>query len=53
MTIGEPMLFTGDNEDKNVVHSVTSKMMAKIHELAEESERRVRFSPSGARLPVT
>ncbi len=53
MTIGEPMLFTGDIEDKNVVHSVTSMMMAKIHELAEESERRVRFAPSGVRLPVT
>jgi len=53
MTVGEPMQFTGNMEDKDVVRSVTNSMMAKIHELAEESERRVRFIPSGVRLPVT
>ncbi|MBI2758027.1 MAG: 1-acyl-sn-glycerol-3-phosphate acyltransferase [Chloroflexi bacterium] len=53
MTVGEPMLFTGDLEDQNLVRSVTNSMMATIHELAEESERRVRFAPSGARLPAT
>ncbi|MBI1794737.1 MAG: 1-acyl-sn-glycerol-3-phosphate acyltransferase [Chloroflexi bacterium] len=52
MTVGEPMLFTGDIEDQSLVHSVTNSMMAKIHELAEESEQRVRFAPSGARLPA-
>jgi len=53
MTVGEPMQFAGNMEDKDVVRSVTNSMMAKIHELAEESERRVRFIPSGVRLPVT
>ncbi len=52
MTIGEPMRFSGDVEDQNLVQSVTMKMMEKIHELAEESERRVRIAPAGARLPA-
>ncbi len=52
MTVGEPVTFTGDIEDQNLVRSVTAAMMEKIHELAEESEQRVRFAPSGARLPA-
>lgn len=52
MTVGEPMLFTGDIEDQSLVRSVTNSMMAKIHELAEESEQRLRFAPSGSRLPA-
>ncbi len=52
MTIGEPMRFTGDTEDEKLVLSVTTRMMEKIHELAEESEHRVGISPAGARLPA-
>lgn len=52
MTVGEPMLFTGDIQDKDAVLSVTNSMMAKIHELTEESERRVRFVPAAVQLPV-
>ena len=52
MTIGEPMRFTGDAEDQDLVQSVTMRMMEKIRELAEESEHRVRIAPAGARLPA-
>lgn len=52
MTVGEPITFTGSIEDQSLVRSVTTTMMEKIHELAEESEQRVRFAPSGARLPA-
>ena len=52
MTIGEPMQFTGNADDQDLVRSVALKIMEKIRELAEESERRVRVAPAGARLPA-
>ncbi len=52
MTIGKPMQFTGDAENQNLVQLVTMKMMEKIRELADESERRLRIAPAGARLPA-
>lgn len=52
MTVGEPITFAGDVEDQSLVRSVTAAMMEKIHELAEESEQRVRFAPSAVRLPA-
>jgi 1-acyl-sn-glycerol-3-phosphate acyltransferase len=52
MTVGEPVCFSGNAEDKNLVRSVTNSMMARIHELAEESEQRVRFAPSGSKVPA-
>jgi hypothetical protein len=50
MTIGEPLQFSGDPENQSLVGSVTAVLMEKIHELAEESERRVCFTPSGIKL---
>jgi 1-acyl-sn-glycerol-3-phosphate acyltransferase len=52
MTVGKPMHFQGNAEDEQLVRSVTEHMMAKIHELAEESERRIHFALSGSRLPA-
>lgn len=52
MTVGEPMRFTGNAQDQNLVRAITAHMMEKIHQLAEESEQRVRFAPSGARMPA-
>ena len=51
MTVGEPMQFNGDPENESLVRSVTSQLMEKIHELAEESEQRVCVLPSG-RIPA-
>jgi 1-acyl-sn-glycerol-3-phosphate acyltransferase len=52
MTIGEPEQFRGDPEDQGLVYSVTARLMERIHILAEESERRVCFSPSGLKMPA-
>ena len=52
MTIGEPENFSGDPEDRDLVHSVTAVLMERIHNLAEESERRVCFTPSGLQMPA-
>jgi 1-acyl-sn-glycerol-3-phosphate acyltransferase len=52
MTIGEPLQFRGEPEDKKLVGTVTAVLMEKIHELAEESEHRVCFTPSGIKLPA-
>jgi 1-acyl-sn-glycerol-3-phosphate acyltransferase len=52
MTIGEPMQFTGETEDQSLVGSVTTLLMESIHELAEESEQRVCFMPSGMQMPA-
>jgi 1-acyl-sn-glycerol-3-phosphate acyltransferase len=52
MTIGEPEKFEGDPEDKGVVHTVTALLMERIHRLAEESEQRVCFAPSGLKMPA-
>ena len=52
MTIGEPMQFFGEIEDENLVRAVTARLMETIHELAEESERRVRLIPSGIQAPA-
>jgi len=48
MTVGEPMLFTGNVDDQDLVHSVTDRIMARIRELTEESEQRLRSVPAGA-----
>lgn len=42
VTIGKPMQFQGDVEDREHVHSVTTTMMDSIKSLAQESERRLR-----------
>jgi 1-acyl-sn-glycerol-3-phosphate acyltransferase len=47
MTIGEPVQFRGDIENEDLVHEVTTRLMEKIHELAQASERRVHLAPSG------
>ena len=52
MTMGEPMRFAGDAEDQSLVRAVTARIMERIHELAQESEQRLRFAPSGARMPA-
>ncbi len=52
VTVGQPMQFSGDVEDQNLVRRVTACLMERIHELAVESERRICFSPSGARMPA-
>jgi 1-acyl-sn-glycerol-3-phosphate acyltransferase len=52
MTIGEPEQFTGDPEDQSLVRSVTAMLMEGIHKLAEESEHRVCFTPSGVQMPA-
>src|SRR5574341_385416 len=52
MTVGEPMHFAGDVGDQRLVRAVTMSIMEKIHALAHESERRVPFAPSGARMPA-
>jgi 1-acyl-sn-glycerol-3-phosphate acyltransferase len=52
MTIGEPMQFTGEHEDQKLVRSVTTMIMEKIHELAEDSEKRVCSMPSGGQMPA-
>jgi hypothetical protein len=48
MTIGEPVKFTGNCEDKNLVQSVSALLMEKIHALAQASEQRVTFAAAGA-----
>ena len=52
MTIGEPLKFSGEPEDQNFVGKVTAVLMEKIHELAEESQQRVCFPPSGVQMPA-
>ena len=52
MTIGEPVQFSGGPEDEGLVRSVTSLLMEKINELADESERRICFTPSGLQMPA-
>lgn len=44
MTVGEPLIFNGDEEDRASVRSTTDQIMRRIVNLAAESE---------ARLPVT
>ena len=44
MTIGEPVRFTGDIQDPDQVHSVTARLMEKIHEMAKASEQRLTFA---------
>jgi 1-acyl-sn-glycerol-3-phosphate acyltransferase len=48
MTVGEPVQFDGDIENTDFVHSVTTQLMEKIHELVKASEQRVCFTPAGA-----
>ncbi len=52
ITIGEPERFEGDPEDQSLVHAVTALLMERIHSLAEESEHRVCFAPSGLQMPA-
>lgn len=42
MTVGNPIRFEGDVEDREFVHHVTDLMMREIRILAHESERRMR-----------
>jgi 1-acyl-sn-glycerol-3-phosphate acyltransferase len=42
MTVGEPLHFSGDVEDREYVRSVTETIMKKIRMLAHESENRTR-----------
>jgi 1-acyl-sn-glycerol-3-phosphate acyltransferase len=53
MTIGEPWQFTSGFEDEGLVRSVTSLLMERINELAEESERRVCLQSTGLNMPAT
>lgn len=46
MTIGEPVQFKGEHENPEHVHSVTARLMEKIHELAQASQRRLCFTPA-------
>ncbi len=41
MTIGEPMFFTGEAEDRHLVHSVTEQIMHAIASLSRESARHI------------
>ncbi len=41
ITIGKPMQFSGDVEDRPYVHSITEKIMEAIDSLAEASQRRM------------
>jgi 1-acyl-sn-glycerol-3-phosphate acyltransferase len=41
MTVGEPMRFAGDVEDREYVHTVAEKVMKEIVALRQESGRRV------------
>lgn len=48
VTVGAPLYFTGDPEDRPLVRSVAETVMHHIIELARESE--MRFTPSTGRL---
>jgi hypothetical protein len=41
MTIGKPMVFTGDVEDRELVKSVTHTIMEQVKVLAGDSETRM------------
>jgi hypothetical protein len=41
MTVGWPLTFEGDVEDRDRVHAVTGHIMHHIHSLARESEYRI------------
>jgi hypothetical protein len=40
VTVGKPLRFSGDVEDRDLVRDVTQKIMLKIMRLAYESEQR-------------
>ena len=46
LTVGQPMRFEGNPEDREQVVSVTRAIMERIMDLARESERRLRGMPS-------
>ena len=55
MTVGEPMRFAGDAEDRVYVRSVSGRVMQQVALLARESARRLVASPapdSGVHYPV-
>ncbi len=52
MTIGEPLQYSGDVENADVVRAVSLDIMQHIDVLAEESRQRVELSPSAARMPA-
>jgi len=55
MTVGEPMRFAGDTEDRVYVRSVSERIMQQVALLARESARRLVASPtpnSGVPYPV-
>ncbi len=55
MTVGEPMRFAGDAEDRAYVRSVSDRIMQRIARLARESAERMlawQASGSGVRHPV-
>jgi 1-acyl-sn-glycerol-3-phosphate acyltransferase len=41
VTVGEPVRFKGDPEDKGHIQAATKSMMRRIHSLAQESEQRL------------
>ncbi|MEW5828654.1 MAG: lysophospholipid acyltransferase family protein [Chloroflexota bacterium] len=45
MTVGKPMLFNGDVNDREQVGAATERIMAQIVSLAAESERRLERKP--------
>jgi len=53
VTVGEPMWFTGDVEDREHVHSVAERIMGRIIQLAGRSARRVAAAPAGASEAIT
>jgi 1-acyl-sn-glycerol-3-phosphate acyltransferase len=52
ITIGEPLTFSGDPEDRDLVRSVTEQIMQHIAALSAESARRLRASQERARRAV-
>lgn len=47
VTVGEPMRFQGDAEDRKLVRDVSNKVMHTIIELAGESKERMETAPMG------
>jgi hypothetical protein len=48
MTVGEPLIFGGDVEDREAVRSVAEQIMGRIKQLARESSARLE-APAGHR----
>jgi hypothetical protein len=49
MTVGEPLVFGGDVEDREAVRSVAEQIIGRIKQLARESSARLE-APAGQRV---